>query len=461
MTSEATTATTAEAPAKKGFNNFGDPVIWGIYISLIFISLIESFSASSQIIGPGTGMYTPIVKHAIHLLLGFCGLLIFFFTNYKKIPYLIAILALVTIVALLLAPIIGQNVNNAKRAIDLGFFSIQPAEMAKISIVALIAWVSASTQRRGDVSTAGITICAALVLFYSALTFSQGLTNTLLLMGISFIMMLISGVKLRKIGIVILVYAFFAGVFFVLKSLNDDKEENLKSATQTEVVVQKPANNDDDILNDDNPLIQFVVKNFGRGGTWVARFIRHYTPPQLVEQEMNQLNQQEMYARMAQANSNNLGIGPIGVGPGNSRECSRLPLAFSDYIYSIIVEELGLAGALFVLVLFVGLIFRAKKLARQCSYAFPSFLVLGMSVMISLQALFHMAINTGVVPVSGQPLPLISMGGTSILMVSAAFGIILSVSRYAIQNSQDKELKKAELNQLPENLRSENPLYTK
>jgi cell division protein FtsW len=274
-------------------------------------------------------------------------------------------------------------------------------------------------------------------------------------------MMLISGAKLRKIGVVILVYLFFGVMFFTLKSLNDDKEENLKSAIETEVVVKKTSNNNEDILNDDNPVIQFFVKNFGRGGTWVARFIRHYTPPQLVEQEMNQLNQQEMYARMAQANSNNLGIGPIGVGPGNSRECSRLPLAFSDYIYSIIVEELGIAGALFVLVMYVGLIFRAKKLARQCSYAFPSFLVLGMSVMISLQGLFHMAINTGVVPVSGQPLPLISMGGTSILMVSAAFGIILSVSRYAIQNSQDKELKKAELNQLPENLRSENPLYIK
>ena len=450
-----TTTLTTEDQAKKAHRNIGDPVIWGIYISLVLISIIESFSASSQIIGTGAGMYAPIFKHGILLFGGFCALLVFYFTNYKNFPKLFTLLAAVTIIALILAPIIGQDINGAKRAINLGFFSVQPAEMAKVSIVALIAWVSASHQKREDVSNRGIILCATLVLFYSALTFSQGLTNTLLLMGISFIMMMISGAKFKKILLVVLVYAICGGIFFTIKSFNDSKEENLNLDTKTEVVAKTTANED---LPDDNALVQFLTKNFGRGGTWVARFIRHYTPPQLVDQKMNSKNQQEMYARMAQANSNRYGIFPTGVGPGNSRECSRLPLAFSDYIYSIIVEELGIAGGLFVLILFVALVFRAKRIAMQCSYAFPSFLVMGMAVMISLQALFHMAINTGVVPVSGQPLPLVSMGGTSTLMVSVAFGIMLSVSRYAIQNAYDKELKRADRDKLPENLRAENPI---
>lgn len=449
------TTPTADTLTKKGYRNIGDPVIWGIYISLVLISIIESFSASSQIIGTGAGMYAPIFKHGILLLVGFCALLVFYFTNYKNFPKLFTILAAVTILALILAPIIGQDINGAKRTINLGFFSIQPAEMAKVSIVALIAWVSASHQKREDVSNRGIILCATLVLFYSALTFSQGLTNTMLLMGISFIMMLISGAKFKKIGAVILVYGIFAVIFFSIKSYNDSKEENLNIDAKTEVITKS---GNSDVLPEDNALVQFLVNNFGRGGTWVARFIRHYTPPQLVDQEMNSKNRQEMYARMAQANSNQLGIFPTGVGPGNSRECSRLPLAFSDYIYSIIVEELGLIGGIFVLILFVALVFRAKKIAFQCSYAFPSFLVMGMAVMISLQALFHMAINTGVVPVSGQQLPLVSMGGTSTIMVSAAFGIMLSVSRYAIQNAYDKELKKIEHEQLPENLRAVNPI---
>lgn len=354
---------TAEVEDKKAQRNIGDPVIWGIYISLVLISMVESFSASSQIIGTGAGMYAPIFKHAILLFGGFCALLVFYFTNYKNFPKLFTLLAAVTILALILAPIIGQDINGAKRAINLGFFSVQPAEMAKVSIVALIAWVTASHQRREDVSNRGIFICATLVLFYSALTFSQGLTNTLLLMGISAIMMLISGAKLKKLLVVLLVYGVCGGIFFTIKSLNDSKEENLNLDPKTEVVVAAEVEE----LPTDNALVQFLTKNFGRGGTWVARFIRHYTPPQLVDQKMNSKNQQEMYARMAQANSNRYGIFPTGVGPGNSRECSRLPLAFSDYIYSIITEELGIVGALFVLLLFVGLVFRAKRIALQCS----------------------------------------------------------------------------------------------
>ena len=134
---------TAEVEDKKAQRNIGDPVIWGIYISLVLISMVESFSASSQIIGTGAGMYAPIFKHAILLFGGFCALLVFYFTNYKNFPKLFTLLAAVTILALILAPIIGQDINGAKRAINLGFFSVQPAEMAKVSIVALIAWVTA------------------------------------------------------------------------------------------------------------------------------------------------------------------------------------------------------------------------------------------------------------------------------------------------------------------------------
>ena len=102
-----------------------------------------------------------------------------------------------------------------------------------------------------------------------------------------------------------------------------------------------------------------------------------------------------MYSYMAQAHG-----GIFGVLPGNSRECSRLPLAFSDYVFSIIVEELGLFGGLFLIGLFFTLLMRAGNIARKCNRAYPAFLVMGMAVMVVLQAYFHMAINTGVFPVS-------------------------------------------------------------
>lgn len=169
------------------------------------------------------------------------------------------------------------------------------------------------------------------------------------------------------------------------------------------------------------------------------------------EQDITDKNAQEMYAYMAQARG-----GLIGVGPGNSRETSRLPLAFSDYIYSIIIEETGLAGAAFVLFLYLLLLGRASSIASRCSRAFPALLVIGMAVTVVMQALFHMAIVTGVFPVSGQPLPLISKGGCSILMVSVAFGIMLSVSRYAVRGSDKKTNIRREINALPEEISGDN-----
>ena len=154
---------------------------------------------------------------------------------------------------------------------------------------------------------------------------------------------------------------------------------------------------------------------------------------------------------MAQANG-----GIIGQLPGNSRETARLPLAFSDYIFAIVVEDWGVLGGMFLLALYLMLLARAGAIASRCSRAFPALLVMGMAVMIVLQALFHMAIVTGVFPVSGQPLPLISKGGSSIIATSIAFGIMLSVSRFAVQNDKRKDVN-AEILELPAEVATDNP----
>jgi cell division protein FtsW len=144
--------------------------------------------------------------------------------------------------------------------------------------------------------------------------------------------------------------------------------------------------------------------------------------------------------------------------PGNSRETSRLPLAFSDYIFAIVIEDLGLVGGVFVLILYIFLLFRAGGIASQCTRAFPAMLVIGMALYITFQALFHMGIVSGLLPVSGQPLPLISAGGTSILITSLAIGVMLSVSRFATRKgtAQKRDINQ-EISALPENVRAENP----
>ena len=160
-------------------------------------------------------------------------------------------------------------------------------------------------------------------------------------------------------------------------------------------------------------------------------------------------NRQVFFAKMAQAHG-----GLLGKGPGNSRESARLPLAFSDYIYSIIVEDSGFVGGVLVLVLYLCLLGRAGSIAYDCKRAVPAFLIMGCAVLIVLQALVHMAIVTGIGPVSGQPLPFISKGGTSVLVMSAAIGVMLSVSRFAV-GSGSKETK-ADINVLPEDMQALN-----
>lgn len=172
------------------------------------------------------------------------------------------------------------------------------------------------------------------------------------------------------------------------------------------------------------------------------------------EQKIVAENRQEMYSYMAQANG-----GIFGVMPGNSRETARLPLAFSDYIFAIVVEDIGLIGGLFLLVIYLSLLGRAGTIAARCDRAFPAMLVMGMAVMIVFQALFHMAITTGVFPVSGQPLPMISQGGTSMLVTSLAFGIMLSISRYASMAGRKKAQKAPQ--DLPEALAAVNPTQLK
>ena len=139
-------------------------------------------------------------------------------------------------------------------------------------------------------------------------------------------------------------------------------------------------------------------------------------------------------ANIAIANSN-----IIGLGPGNSIQRDFLSHAESDFIYSIIIEELGVGGGIFVIFLYITLLIRASKIAQKCDRFFPAFLVMGITTIMVLQAMINMGVAVGLFPVTGQPLPLISKGGTSILITCCYFGIILSISRYAEKVSETKE----------------------
>lgn len=414
----------AEEPRK------ADKYIWAIYIALLAISVVELYSASSREVS-ASNVFGPLIRHGMMLLLGFGITVTLSRMKFKWFISMTPLFALFAIGIALYVVFKGQVINGARRSMSFFGIALQSAELLKLAAVMVIAYVVAFNQERRGVNTLGVSICAGFVLLCGGLLFSQGLTNTLLLMGISMAMMLIGGTQWKKLGIVVLCYGAIGGAGMMYKINHAQSEEEVAASIAAGETVN-------------------------RGGTHKGRISRWLGLGDSIpkyDQPITAINRQEMYSYMAQANG-----AWHGVLPGNSRETARLPLAFSDYIFAIIVEDWGFIGGFLLLALYLALLGRAGAIANKCHSAFPTLLIMGMAVFIVLQALFHMAIVTGVFPVSGQPLPLISKGGSSILVTSIAFGIMLSVSRTAARSDADVQEINAEIASLPSAMTAENPL---
>lgn len=416
-----------------------DKHIWGIFIALCIISVIELYSASSrEVASSSLGVMGPIVRHLFMLALGVGFTWILSKRHYSDFAFFTIVFSALSAAAMIYVMFYGNYVNGARRSFSLLGIGIYPAEMVKISAVLLVALVMTLNQDPHGVGITkkGMMWSGVVIMFFSALLIEQGLTNTLLLIAITYSMMLIGGVKwLHLLGLT----GFFAlcgGAFIVYLLVTEGNPSIPADATQQVEQVESGK------------------KAGSRLATWMARFDRHGSDsvPKW-EIEPTGKNRQEILSYMAQAHG-----GIHGVGPGNSREAARLPLAFSDYIYAIVIEELGLIGGLAVLLLYLWLLARAAGIASRCTITYPALIVMGMAVMISFQALFHMGIVTGFFPVSGQPLPLISKGGTSIIVTCIAFGIMLSVSRTASRHGNRKQDITEEKESLPEQLRDENKM---
>lgn len=412
-----------------------DQHIWGIYIFLLIISVIELFSASSQEIQVND-IYGPIIRHARFLAIGLVLMLVIQRFHFKYIYMMTPLYVFGSILAMLLVLAVGVKVNGAQRALQFGSIMILPAEFLKLAAALGLAYILSRNQKQGkrDVTDKGVFLSALLTLVCAGLLFSHGLTNTLLIFAISMSMMLIGGVSWRKFMIVCGVYLLIGGIAVGVKLMQN------KGAAPTQAAIEVAQLN-----------MEEVGESAGnRSSTWTARLKRHFRLNKAGD-PINDTNKQEQLSYIAQAHG-----GLFGVGPGNSRENARLPLAFSDYIYAIVIEELGLVAGIFILMCYLWLLARAGRVATQCKQTFPCLLVIGCAIYIVYQALFHMAIVTGVFPVSGQPLPLISKGGTSVIVTSIALGIMLSASRHAAFKG-DKEAIRQEIDTLPPSLLSDNP----
>lgn len=416
-----------------------DKHIWGIMLMLCVVSIIELYSASSrEVASSSLGVMGPLLRHMAMLVGGLGITWVIARRHYSDfVGFTLGFVAL-SVAMMVYVMFFGDYINGARRSLTIMGIGLFPAEFLKLSAVLMIALIMAACQNqdRTGISGKGVVYSGLVVVVFSGLLFTQGMTNTALLAAISFSMLVIAGAKFKHLGMLLLAFVAAGAVAIGALYLVDVKAESLTpaDATQTEVGSRR---------------------KISRLDTWIARLERHQAHQtdsvQPWELPATGDNRQEVLSYMAQAHG-----GIMGVGPGNSREAARLPLAFSDYIYAIVVEELGLVGGVFVLMLYLWLLGRAAGIVSRCHATYPALLVLGMAVMVAFQALFHMAIVTGVGPVSGQPLPLISKGGTSILVTCIAFGIMLSVSRTATSKGSKSQDKREEMDTLPEQMSGEN-----
>lgn len=436
-----TTAATAPSPEKAADKPRvrTDHHLWGTYILLVLVAIVELFSASIQEVTDG-GIFNPVLRHGGFIVSGLIFMLILQHIHYRYIYRAIPVFVLFCLGMMIAVRLVGSEVNGAMRAIRIAGIPILPAEFMKLGAALGMAWILTKNQVKGrrDVTTRGLVLSMLFMGVCAGLLFSQGLSNTIVVVAICYSMMLVGGMGWKKFLIALSIGAVVGAGALYFKTRD---KENVELTPQQERVIA---------LNKEGE----VGKADGRGNVWNNRMSNHFRPHKELEPFSTE-HQQEQLSYIAQAHG-----GLFGVGIGRSRENARLPLAFSDYIFAIIIEELGLFVGLGILICYMWILGRSAKLTMRFKQTMPGVLVMGCAFVIVFQALYHMAIVSGVFPVSGQPLPLISKGGISVWATSLAFGVMLSVARHAVRITDTKAEQRQEQEILPEDSVSVNPAIT-
>ena len=394
----------------------GDKVIWTVFFFLCMISIVEVFSASSGLTYKSQNYIGPIIYHTSTIIAGVAVAVVTLNIPCRYFKLLTPFLMLLTIILMAIVMLGGgKSTNDASRWISIMGFTIQPSEIAKGTIVLAVAQILSAMQREGGADRQAfkwilwITIPACLAIGV------ENLSTAALLFFVVFLMMFIGLVPMRQLGKLAAIIAFM-GIFAVSMVLivGDTSQAEEQKLTKTEQLQQPKKKKN------------AFEKMLHRTDTWKARILKFGEPdPQPQDYDLDK------DAQVAHANIAIVSSGIVGKGPGKSTERDFLAQAFSDFIYAIIAEELGIIGAAFVAFLYIILLYRCARIASRCENNFPAFLAMGLGLLLVIQATFNMMVAVGLAPVTGQPLPLISKGGTSTIINCAYIGAILSVSRSA------------------------------
>lgn len=372
-------------------NNFrkifkGDPFIWGIVFLLSAIGVLAVYSSTGNLAYSkqegNTEFY--LLRHLGFIVVGLFVMYVVHNIPFKFYARSSTYLLWLSIGLLVVTLFVGYNINNAQRVIPIFGFTLQPSDMAKVFLVIYVAKYLSTKQQEVD----SISVFWKLLLMIGlviAPIIPENLSTALVVMTTSTLLMIIGRIKIKFILGLVGMGLMLAGLFyFFLMNLDMSKYQDTRMPT------------------------------------WKKR-IETY----LGNEENSDSNYQQVQSQIAVATG-----GFWGKGPGNSTQRNYLPHPYSDFIFAIIVEEYGLVGGLVLIAAFILLIIRALKVVLESQRSFAALVVLGIAVSTSFQAFVHMGVSVGKLPVTGLTLPLVSMGGTSIIFNSIAFGIMLGVSRH-------------------------------
>jgi cell division protein FtsW len=372
----------------------GDGVIWGVIIALSLISLLAVYSATGTLAYKyqhgNTSYY--VLKHLTYM---FIGLVITFVTHH--IPYqfysrLSQIFLIICIPLLLVTLIFGRNLNDASRWLTLPGIglTIQTSDFAKLALIMYLArLLSLKQEEIKDFKKAFVPLLMPVALV-CILILPANFSTSAILFFTCLIIMFIGRVRFKQIMALVGIGVVLGGLYIG---------------------------------------IALMTKNEGRINVWQNR----------IESFISGGSEENFQAEQAKIAIATGGI--IGKGPGKSSQRNFLPHPYSDFIYAIIIEEYGLVGGLVIMLLYLWLLFRAGIIVRKSDRTFPAFLAIGLTTILVFQAMINMAVAVNLFPVTGQTLPLVSMGGSSQLFTCFSLGIILSVSRTGKKQKEPKEKK--------------------
>lgn len=398
-----------------------DRTYWVLFIGLIIWAIIALFSASSTLaFKEEGGILGPILSQIVFILVGVAAAFVIQFFPSRLIRTLGYIGLIISFIMLILTfTPLGVEINGAKRWLRIMGITFQPSELAKLTLIIVVSDLFSKIKNAED-EKKYFMIAIGCTMVICGIIFLGNLSTAVLLGGIVILLAFLAHIHVKYWGSLLgIMFVVLISVFFIVNGCYISKGRTINGPFKRLITQVERVN--DMLRENETPIEEYKITDD---------------------------NYQRSHAKIAIARG---GASPLGVLPGNSQQRDVLPQAFSDYIFAIIVEEWGLIGAIVLIAIYLFILARAcMTSSRYADYA-AMLMVMGLALMLTCQALISMMVSVGIGPVTGQPLPMISRGGTSALITSLYFGIIMSVSReQSILHARQQAVTNESLDDVPD-----------